>query len=97
MPLHAAIYSLMVRAVRHEYGDDLNSGDVFIANHPYETGAAHVPDLTALAPIFHDGQLVAFCGNIAHKADFGGCRTGQRLRSGHRAVSGGPPVAAGAG
>ena len=27
-------------------------------------------------PIFHDGQLVAFCGNIAHKADFGGAVPG---------------------
>jgi N-methylhydantoinase B len=66
----------MVRAVRQEYGDDLSPGDVFIANHPYETGAAHVPDLTTLAPIFHDGRLVAYCGNIAHKADFGGAVPG---------------------
>src|SRR5581483_4999588 len=76
MPLHAAIYSLMVRAVREAYGDDLAPGDVFIANHPYETGAAHVPDLTTLAPVFHDGALVGFCGNIAHKADFGGAVPG---------------------
>ena len=76
MPLHAAVYPLVVRAVLDAYAHDLAPGDVFIANHPYEAGAAHVPDLAALAPVFHDGALVGFSGNIAHKADFGGAVPG---------------------
>ena len=46
-------------------------GDVLIANDPYLTGT-HISDTTVYVPVFHDGELVAFCVATAHWADIGG-------------------------
>src|SRR5439155_22020400 len=54
----------------------INEGDVFVSNHPYEGGLPHVSDMAFVAPVFADGQIVAFAGSIAHKADVGGAVPG---------------------
>ena len=43
-----------------------------MANDPYNGGGAHLPDITVVSPVFHEGKLVAFVANIAHHADVGG-------------------------
>ena len=45
---------------------------MFVSNHPYEGGLPHVSDMAFVAPVFADGEIVAFSGSIAHKADVGG-------------------------
>jgi N-methylhydantoinase B len=52
--------------------DTLRPGDVFLANDPYAGGGAHLPDITAVSPVFHRDELVAFVADIAHHADVGG-------------------------
>src|SRR5258707_14300829 len=56
--------------------DRIKDGDVFLSNHPYEGGLPHVSDMAFVAPVFADGEIVAFSGSIAHKADVGGAVAG---------------------
>ncbi|MFA7437924.1 hydantoinase B/oxoprolinase family protein [Castellaniella sp.] len=51
--------------------DTLRPGDVVITNDPW-LGTGHLPDITMLSPIFHQGRLIAFAGNVAHMPDIGG-------------------------
>lgn len=56
--------------------EDLHEGDIYIGNDPYEIGTAHTPDTVVLSPVIIQGALVALCGSIAHKMDFGGAVPG---------------------
>ena len=58
-----------------ERGIELRPGDVLAHNHPY-LGASHSLDIGVIAPIFHDGELVAFSANTAHHLDIGGAQPG---------------------
>jgi N-methylhydantoinase B len=46
-------------------------GDEWILNDPFR-GGTHLPDITLISPIFHDGELLGFSANRAHHADVGG-------------------------
>ena len=46
------------------------AGDMVVLNDPY-FGGTHLPDVTLIAPLFLDGNLVAFVANRAHHADIG--------------------------
>ena len=73
MFFHAPVYRHLVTRILELYGDGgIKDGDVFVSNHPYEAGMPHVSDMAFIAPIFSDGEVVAFSGSIAHKADVGG-------------------------
>ena len=76
IPVHIASMTGLVRFVRERYGDDVNPGDIFIANDPHAAGGTHLPDINMAAPIFHDGRPIAFFCNIAHHADIGGMAPG---------------------
>ena len=45
--------------------ETLRPGDVLITNDPW-LATGHLPDVTMLTPIFHQGRLVAFAGMIGH-------------------------------
>lgn len=51
--------------------DTLRPGDVLITNDPW-IGTGHLPDLSIMTPVFHDGRLVAIMACAAHVADIGG-------------------------
>ena len=46
-------------------------GDCVITNDPW-LATGHLPDITAVTPIFHRDRLVGFAGSIAHSPDVGG-------------------------
>lgn len=46
-------------------------GDCVITNDPW-LATGHLPDFTAVSPIFHRGRIVGFAGSIAHSPDVGG-------------------------
>ncbi|MBM6581861.1 hydantoinase B/oxoprolinase family protein [Microvirga sp. BT689] len=52
--------------------DAMKPGDAFIANDPYLAGGSHLPDISIITPVHHEGVVRFFCGNIAHHADVGG-------------------------
>jgi N-methylhydantoinase B len=82
MFFHAPVYRHLVGRILELYGAAATSGaaiaagDVFVSNHPYEGGLPHVSDMAFVAPVFVDGEIVAFSGSIAHKADVGGTVAG---------------------
>jgi N-methylhydantoinase B len=49
--------------------------DQFMLNDPY-VAAVHANDVQLLAPIFHDGELVAWAGCASHHTDVGGIDPG---------------------
>src|SRR5205823_4583397 len=55
----------------------LGPGDVALVNDPFQ-GGTHLPDITAVAPVFLDGSREAafFLANRAHHADVGGMSPG---------------------
>ena len=80
--LHGAVYYYCVQRIYAIYGEqNLAEGDVFVTNHPYEGMMPHASDMGFIAPIFHEGRIVAFAGTIAHKADVGGTVPGSTYGS----------------
>ncbi|AFP30289.1 hydantoinase B/oxoprolinase family protein [Marinobacter sp. BSs20148] len=71
LPLHIGAFPACCEAVLRSY-DDIEEGDAFLINHPYEGGSPHAPDMALITPVFFNGELIAFCGSIAHKSDLGG-------------------------
>jgi N-methylhydantoinase B len=68
MSLHLIVADILTR-----YSDNpgIRDGDQFLTNDPY-IGALHQPDVTLVAPIFVDGELIAWSGCTVHSADVGG-------------------------
>lgn len=50
-------------------------GDMVVVNDPY-LGGTHLPDVTVIAPVFIEQQLVAFIANRAHHANIGASSPG---------------------
>ena len=48
---------------------------LFVLNDPY-FGGSHLPDITIIAPIFYDDQLMFYAVNRAHHSDIGGATYG---------------------
>src|SRR5438132_9279879 len=76
MFFHAPVYRHLVGRILDLHGKGIREGDVFVSNHPYEGGLPHVSDMAFVAPVFAGGEIVAFAGSIAHKADVGGAVAG---------------------
>lgn len=55
---------------------DIQAGDVFITNTPYEGGGTHLSDVVIVLPIFYQDALVAFAVNKAHWTELGGTYPG---------------------
>jgi len=51
------------------------AGDMVVVNDPY-LGGTHLPDVTLIAPLFIDDELVGFVTNRAHHADIGASTPG---------------------
>ena len=71
IPVHLGSMALAVRQGVEEYPGVLEPGDMLLLNDPYISGT-HLPDLTLIAPIFHDGMLIGYAANKAHHTDVGG-------------------------
>ncbi|GAA2014031.1 hydantoinase B/oxoprolinase family protein [Nakamurella flavida] len=61
-----------VSVVREREG--LEPGDVILTNDPYLSGAlsTHLPDVHAIAPYFHDGEIIGYGWTFIHVSDVGG-------------------------
>ena len=71
LPIHLGAIQFATRAAIDEVGaDNFEPGDVILNNDPYR-GGSHLPDLTAISPVFVEGVLFGFAANRAHHADVG--------------------------
>ena len=71
--------------------DTWKQGDVVMTNDPW-LGTGHRPDIVMVAPVFRDGELAAFSGNVAHAADIGGVVWSADCRSVFEEGIGIPPL-----
>ncbi len=71
IPIHLGAIMPALEGVLRVYGDDVQPGDVFINNDPYE-GASHLPDIFLFKPVFARDVLLAYLCVIAHHTDIGG-------------------------
>jgi len=77
IPIHLCAMMGGLHAILRRYTlDQLVPGDAFICNDPYLAGGSHLPDISIITPIHHDGVVRFFAGNIAHHADVGGRNPG---------------------
>lgn len=73
VPLHLGSLMGGVEAVLAHYEiADMAEGDAFVCNDPYAAGGTHMPDISVVTPVFHDGAVRFFAANIAHHSDVGG-------------------------
>lgn len=75
--LDTAVQSLLT----HYAAEEIEPGDVFITNTPYEGGGTHLSDVSILCPVFHDGTLIAWTVNKAHWTEVGGAVPGSASTS----------------
>ncbi|HEX5897311.1 MAG TPA: hydantoinase B/oxoprolinase family protein [Thermoleophilaceae bacterium] len=67
IPVHLGAMPSAVAAV---LDDEQRPGQSWILNDPYR-GGTHLPDITVISPLFHEGELAGFAASRAHHADVG--------------------------
>ena len=73
IPIHLGSLLGSVESVLKRYPrEDIRDGDVYVCNDPYAAGGTHLPDISIVTPIYHDGALHGFAANIGHHSDVGG-------------------------
>ncbi|MCX6565697.1 MAG: hydantoinase B/oxoprolinase family protein [Candidatus Aminicenantes bacterium] len=73
IPVHLGAMPLSVQAALASL--TFEDGDLVLVNDPYR-GGTHLPDITAIAPVFVRGRLAFFAANRAHHSDVGGMSPG---------------------
>jgi N-methylhydantoinase B len=72
IPVHLGAMPEAVDAVRDR---DPDPGDAYLLNDPFD-GGTHLPDVTIVSPIAHEGSIVGYAVTRAHHADVGGMTPG---------------------
>ncbi|MCF8379723.1 MAG: hydantoinase B/oxoprolinase family protein [Bacteroidales bacterium] len=73
IPVHLGGLGVCVRKLLKEI--KFESGDTVVTNHP-AFGGSHLPDVTAISPLFIRNKLFAFLVNRAHHSEIGGISPG---------------------
>lgn len=74
VPLHLGVMPQAVKEILKLFpSSEMNSGDAYMINDPYR-GGNHLPDIIMVTPVFYQGKLFAYVGNMAHHSDVGGMR-----------------------
>lgn len=91
IPVHLGALPEAVRVVMARHPA---VGDVFLLNDPF-AGGSHLPDLTIIEALGHEGQVAGFLAVRAHHADVGGMTPGSMPQGATELVQEGlvlPPV-----
>lgn len=75
IPVHLGAMPAAVRAAIDAAGGRVGPGDQIVLNDPF-TGGTHLNDITVVAPVLLDDDLVGWVANRAHHADVGGIAPG---------------------
>jgi len=73
IPVHLGSMAFAMRDIVTEI--DWAEGDMVVLNDPY-LGGTHLPDVTVVAPVFNNDNVIAFVANRAHHADIGASSPG---------------------
>jgi N-methylhydantoinase B len=72
IPVHLGAMPEAVEAVMAKGPEP---GDVFALNDPY-SGGTHLPDITLVSPVAHEGEVIGYAVSRAHHSDVGGMSPG---------------------
>ncbi|WP_421925886.1 hydantoinase B/oxoprolinase family protein [Neoaquamicrobium sediminum] len=77
MPVHLGSMDRSVETIIRLNEGDINPGDVFALNAPYN-GGTHLPDITVVTPVFDDAgkEILFYAASRGHHADVGGTAPG---------------------
>ncbi|MEG3620014.1 hydantoinase B/oxoprolinase family protein [Magnetovibrio sp. PR-2] len=75
MPVHLGSMGESVISVIQAKGEQLQPGDVYAINAPYN-GGTHLPDVTVVTPVFEGGKVLFYVASRGHHADIGGISPG---------------------
>jgi N-methylhydantoinase B len=91
--LQAAVQSPIVKNIVRDYPENpgINPDDMFICSDPY-FGALHQNDVTCVAPVHCDGQLIAWAAATIHQVDVGGPVPGGYAVGAHDIFQEPPPI-----
>ncbi|MFW6119631.1 MAG: hydantoinase B/oxoprolinase family protein [Petrotogales bacterium] len=73
IPVHLGSMPLSVKSAISRVS--MNKGDMVFLNDPF-MGGTHLPDITMVAPVFIDDEILFYVANRAHHADIGGISAG---------------------
>ena len=78
IPAFVGVLDKSVKVIIDKFNQpgDVEPGDVFATNDPYYGGVTHLNDIVVIMPVFSEGELIAWCANIAHNSDVGGMAPG---------------------
>lgn len=80
IPVHlGAMQSAVKFQVEYWNGEGregIREGEVLVSNHPQLAGGSHLPDITVITPVFHEGKIIFFVASRGHHADIGGIAPG---------------------
>lgn len=71
-PMQIGSMGTTMRACLDLYPPETLTADDFLVNNSPYHGGQHLQDIYFFNPVFFEGELVAFCGSIAHHLDVGG-------------------------
>lgn len=75
IPVHLGAMGESVRAIYQKFVGQIELGDVFITNNPYQ-GGSHLPDITVVTPVLEQENVIFFVASRGHHADIGGITPG---------------------
>ncbi|NGZ26727.1 MAG: 5-oxoprolinase, partial [Magnetococcales bacterium] len=75
IPVHLGAMGACVTDLYQQKGALLRPGDVYISNDPV-AGGSHLPDVTAISPVFRGDKVAFFVASRGHHADMGGITPG---------------------
>ncbi len=77
IPVHLGSMGESVTALIGDRNIDLQPGDVYMLNNPYN-GGTHLPDITVITPVFaqNNQEIIFYVASRGHQADIGGITPG---------------------
>jgi len=81
IPVHLGSMSESVSSLINNRGNTIKPGNVYLSNNPYN-GGTHLPDVTAITPVFLETENTSSCTPLffvasrGHQADIGGITPG---------------------
>jgi N-methylhydantoinase B len=91
IPVHLGAMPEAVEAIMDKNPEP---GDIFAVNDPY-SGGTHLPDITLVSPLAHEGEIIGYAVTRAHHSDVGGMSPGSMPSNSHEIYQEGiiiPPV-----
>ena len=67
IPVHLGSMSASVTSLINDIGNKIEPGNVYLSNNPYN-GGTHLPDVTAITPVFLNKSITANCRGVSRNA-----------------------------